>query len=90
MSSIQDRFKRTYKLLEEVFSVMSKEDITTIRKEGINLMTIRNKAGLWGDYEEDISVVIDGYQVDPNHPDNLSSIVWESFKNCHLGWFDKS
>jgi len=87
MTTINERFKRAYKVLEEEFSNMDTDIIDTVREEGPNLMWLRNEAKLWEDYEEDTSMIIDGVNQDPNHPDNLSDIVWRSFKLGKLGWY---
>jgi hypothetical protein len=67
---------------------MSEGDKQDCQWHGIDLMWLRNEAGLWEDYEEDESMLIDDCDQNPNHPDNLSALVWRSFKHCHLGWFD--
>lgn len=88
MATINERFKRTYKVLEKQFKTTSKEDMEELCEDGLNLRWLRNEAGLWEDFEEDVTMIIDGCNLDPNHPDNLSDAVWRSFKICKLGWID--
>lgn len=73
------RFKRAWETLESL-----DQDAMYIAKEhGLNLMWLRNQAGLWVDYEECEDMEFDGINMDPNHPDNLSAYVWDCFKSTH-------
>ena len=51
-----------------------------LKDNDLNLRWLRNEAKLWEDYEEDESCIINGVNYDPNHPDNLSAVVWASFR----------
>ena len=86
MTTIQERYKRVYDFLATELDEWSAEELDLLRNEGMDLMYLRNETGLWEDYEEDETMIIDGCNQDPNHPDNLSHAVWKSFALCHLGW----
>tara|TARA_R110000850_G_scaffold270524_1_gene403607 strand:- start:1418 stop:1693 length:276 start_codon:yes stop_codon:yes gene_type:complete len=87
MTTINERYKRAYQLLVGTFSTMSSKDKDAVRQNGLDLRWLRNEAGLWKDFEEDLTMVIDDCNQDPNHPDQLSAAVWRSFKLLHLGWY---
>lgn len=88
--TIQTRFKRAYQVLEDEFKVMDTQaESDKYRESGVNLTWLRNEAKLWEDYEEDLTMVLGCCNVDPNHPDNLSSLVWDAFKMNYLGWYDR-
>lgn len=80
MTTIQDRFKRAYQVLRDIADDNLDYMRNLIKEDDLNLMHLRNEAKLWSDYEEDMTMIIDGVQCDPNHPDNLSHNVWETFK----------
>lgn len=84
MTSMQERFKRAYNVLESEAETLDEDTYKQILSgDNINLMWLRNEAGLWADYEEDISWIIDDVNYDPNHPDNLSHSVYELWKTIH-------
>lgn len=87
MTTINERYKRAYELLVGTFSTMDSEDKAEVRQNGLCLRWLRNEADLWIDFEEDLTMIIDDCNQDPNHPDQLSDAVWRSFKLCHLGWY---
>lgn len=81
MSNMKERFTRSYKVLELMWGDISEEDQTLLitEEQKIDSRWLRNAAGLWGDYEEDSNWLLDGTACDPNHPDNLSTIVIAHF-----------
>ncbi len=89
MSNMQERFKRTYKVLEEESKTWDEDTFNTVVKgDNLNLMWLRNEANLWEDWDEDKDWIIDGVHYDPNHPDNLSYSVyklWQSVKQNQRG-----
>lgn len=86
MATIQERFMRAFNVLIEFQKenefVMSEQ----LKDDDLNLMWLRNEAKLWEDYEEDVTCIINGIQYDPNHPDNLSAVVWKAFRT-HNNFF---
>jgi hypothetical protein len=90
MATYAERFKRTYAVMEKEYDrvvnqpdgIHRYEELKT-GKYQFNLMWLRNSANLWEDYVEDSEMIINGCQMDPNHPDNLSAYVWECFKVNH-------
>lgn len=87
MSSMEYRFKRAFKVLDEDSKSWSEEEFEAVISEGLNLMWLRNEAKLWSDYEEDADWLLDGVQYDPNHPDNLSDSVFKLWKQTK-GYYD--
>lgn len=80
MSTMGERFKRAYKVLDEDLKLafpLKGERVSVILENGIDLRALRNEANLWEDYIEDKSWIIGGVNCDPNHPDNLSDIVYK-------------
>lgn len=80
MITIQDRFKRAYDVLVDFYNDDTTKMRELIAEDSLSLMWLRNEAKLWEDYEEDMTMIIDGMNMDPNHPDNLSAYVWQCFK----------
>lgn len=83
MITIQDRFKRAYQVLVDLYNKDNTYARELIAEDSLSLMWLRNEAKLWQDYEEDMTMVIDGVNMDPNHPDNLSAYVWQCFKTSY-------
>ncbi|QAY01388.1 hypothetical protein ASwh1_328 [Aeromonas phage Aswh_1] len=84
MSNIQSRYRRVMDWLETQL-IENPEDIKiAIKYDSVNLMVLRNATNLWVDYEENTDYILDGVNHDPNHPDNLSAIVWNNFRSKHL------
>ena len=78
---MQERFKRAFKILENESKFWDYETYTKVLYEdALDLRWLRNAAKLWSDYEEDVSWVIKGIHYDPNHPDNLSEQVYNTWK----------
>lgn len=81
MSDMKTRFVRALNKLEETWETLSQDEKDSILSGDEQFCTrwLRNESGLWADYQEDESFIINGVQTDPNHPDNLSDMV--------LSWF---
>lgn len=76
MKAYTERFKRAWAKLESI----EPHALEIAKEHGLDLMWLRNQAGLWVDYEENEDMIINGINMDPNHPDNLSDYVWKCFK----------
>ena len=81
MSNMKERFTRSYKVLELMWETISEGDQTLLitEEQKIDSRWLRNEAGLWVDYKEDSNWLLNGTACDPNHPDNLSTIVITHF-----------
>lgn len=83
MSTMEERFKRAYKVLDEGIKLnypLQEDYRKFIETDCIDLRLLRNEASLWEDYKEDVSWIIGGVSCDPNHPDNLSDLVFKHWQ----------
>lgn len=83
MVTIQERFLRAWKVLDDYRVNNPTEMSRMIKSDELGRMWLRNEAKLWEDYVEDPVMIIECVNVDPNHPDNLSEQVWHSFRVVH-------
>lgn len=80
MNNMQARFKRAYQVLDKEYGTMNDEHKQQmVHENAICLRWLRNEAKLWEDYEED-PWYVNGCDNNPNHPDNLSYLVYEWWK----------
>ena len=84
MNKMHERFTRAYNVLDKAIKEEYPDIEDRKQLQEINLMWLRNEANLWVDWEADDSWIVDGVHCDPNHPDNLSSMVFNYWKqvNC--------
>lgn len=78
--SIKNRYDRAMSWLETMMEQEPDHMKFAIKTDMPNLRVLRNEVELWKDYKENPDYILGGVNHDPNHPDNLSSIVWNDFK----------
>ena len=80
---MKERFFRAWEVLEEYKREFPGDMLDMLENDELNLMWVRNEAGLWDDWVEDPSMIVNGIDYNPNHPDNLSALVWDTFRKTY-------
>ncbi len=82
MSTMEQRFKRAFQVLENIHIDADYQAMFgIIHENALCLRWLRNEAKLWEDYVQDEEWLINGVDYDPNHPDNLSDAVYRTWKS---------
>lgn len=79
--NVRNRYQRAMAWLETAMENDPAMMKCAVETNNANLMVLRNSVNLWEDYEENPDYILGDVNHDPNHPDNLSAIVWDDFRS---------